>query len=61
MNIEKLQEVMTTLETVIANKEALLIRLQDSSNVTERMVAASFLELNLTDLKNIRDHLKEVF
>lgn len=61
----KLEQVIVTLETTIANKKMLLAKMAGEMDGTHMEVLAKratcqFLEVNLTELNNILDHLRLV-
>jgi hypothetical protein len=58
---EKLNEIETNLIRVIAQKQAMLDRLQTRMNRESAMadrIVCDFLEINLTELRNILDHVR---
>ncbi len=61
---EKLYQIETTLVQVINQKQAMLDRLrgripanQNGASMADRVVC-DFLEINLTELRNILDHVR---
>ncbi len=62
---EKLNEIEMTLVQVISQKQAMLDRLRarpfNASRVedsTADLIVCDFLEINLTELRNILDHVR---
>jgi NADH:ubiquinone oxidoreductase subunit D len=57
MSSKSLSAVITTLDTVIANKSKYKLALESEVQTMEISVTVNFLKVNLVELNNIRDHL----